>query len=161
MAELDLISADAFHEHEVGPLVIRVTPVTPPEHPLGPEYADPHWGIFARGLEGGLWIGLNVTPSPDAALETLSEDDLERAERLSILTGVSWRAVAHSARGVTAAQEEAVMRLPPGIYSASPEELRRVRSKIPANDPEVVAQLLTMTYYWQTDEGGYRAARFG
>lgn len=162
MAEpLDLLSKDGFVEEPLGPLRIRTAAIVPPAHPLGPDYAEPHWAIWAcepRAPFG--WICLFNTPEPDADLEKLGEEDLVRAAKLSALIGAAWVDVVRSADRVRRRQETALHRLPPHVYHQSVEELLSLRTAIRQVDPLMVATLIDMTYHWQTDPGGTRGPRF-
>jgi len=162
VTDCDLISAEGYAEQQRGSLTLRVAAVTPPAHPLGQEYAEPHYAVFASATDNDIgWLALFVPVTDvDAAIATIDADAEERASRLSILIGASWAAVAASARTVVEAQEEAVMRLPSEVYGYSLAELRAVRTYINTPDPNLTAVLLGMTYHWQTDPGGTHGPRF-
>lgn len=162
MSELGVLSPEGFHEQPLGDrLEVRVAAVEPPRHPLGPEYAEPHFGIFARarGRDYG-WLVMMAVTDVDAAIATISEKDQERTERLSICVGASWGAICIDALRVSKAQEAAVLRLPAFVYGCTPEELRRIRDNILATEPALVVQMLEMTYFWALDVGGTNGPRF-
>lgn len=162
MAECDLLAPEGYQESVLGPLSVRVAAVHAPAHPLGPEYTEPHYGVFgcSKRLPTCGWICLGVPVlDGDAMLATIDEGGQERAEVLSLTIGVSWKAIALSARGAVLAQEEAVSALPPHVYGATPKELATVRQLINDSDPKRVATLLAMSYFWATDAGGTRGPR--
>lgn len=162
MAELGVLSPEGFHEQPLGDrLTVRVAAVEPPQHPLGPEYAEPHFGIFARAKNRDFgWLVMMAVTDVDAAIATIGEKDQERTERLSICIGASWGAICIDALRVSKEQEAAVVNLPPFVYQCSAEELRRVRDNILATEPSVVVQMLEMTYFWGLDVGGSDGPRF-
>lgn len=165
MADCDLISGEGFAEQLHGSLLLRVAAVTPPAHPLGHEYSEPHFAVFGSAVDAAVapigWLALFVpVTDPDRAIETLDEDAQSRAERLSVLIGASWDAVAASAKTVCEAQESAVVRLPQEVYGYTLEELRTIRGYINTPDPNLTAVLLGMTYHWQHDTGGTHGPRF-
>lgn len=157
MAELDVISAEGFVEEDLGNrLNVRRAAVQPPQHPLGPEYSEPHFGIFASAkLHDQGWVCLATTSKPDAVMETMQdEDDWRRIERLSILLGSSWAAMVGSVRAVSGAQESAVRMLPPAVYQAKPDQLRQLRAMITHDDPATIAVICQMTFHWGMQPGG-------
>lgn len=162
MAELDVLSPTGYDETRLGSLIVRVAAIEPPQHPLGPDYAEPHWGIYCSAVDADPgWLAMNATPKPDDALETLdNRQDLLRTEKLSICIGATWAAICESALQVAKRQEAAVLKLPPQVYEATLEELRAVRGNLNIADPVIVAMLLGMTYHWQTDPGGTYGPRF-
>lgn len=162
MAELDLLSPEGFVQDARGPLLIRTAAVEPPQHPLGPSYNEPHWGIFAsaKRIDHG-WVCMFATNDVERSLATLDdEDDLRRIERLSILLGAPWVEIVKGAKEVSDRQEAALKALPPEIYESPPEQLREFRGIVKAVDPLIVATALGMTVHWQTDPGGTRGPRF-
>jgi hypothetical protein len=159
MAELDLLSRHGYAEEQRGPLTVRTAAVVPPAHPLGPEYAEPHWSIWASDSRVDAWICLWNSTDPDGDMEKLDDDDLVRAAKLSILVGVPWDDVFDSADSVRRVQEAALTRLPMEVYEQTLDQLLLLRSAINAVNPFVVATLIGMTYHWQTDPGGTRGPR--
>lgn len=164
MAELDLLAPHGYAEEELGRLTLRTAALEPPEHPLGSDYAEPHFGVFgsASDWQPRGWVCLFATPSePDEAIATLDPESQDRTERLSVLLGVSWAQIVNrGAKTVSDEQEAAVEQLPPNVYEESPEALRQLRSYLFADEPLVVATILAMSYWWQTDQGGYLGPRF-
>lgn len=139
-------------------LAVRVAPVLAGADPRGEVPDEPLWGLYVSAMdtEPG-WLAINAVPFEDlaGAQRDLQEDtNQHRFLQLSILIGASWSALEASASRVARAQESAVLRLPPNVYTANLEELRAVRSMINNADPGIVAALLGMTYHWQTDPGG-------
>lgn len=161
MAEMDLLSPHGYAEEVYGSLLIRTAAVEPPRHPLGQEYAEPHFGVWAREArhERG-WVCVFNTPDPDGAVCRLSDEDLDRIAQLSVLVGADWEAVAEDALNVRRVQEGALQLLPPHVYDQSVEELLGLRVAINQRDPFAVATLISMTYHWQTDPGGTLGPRF-
>lgn len=153
-------------ERTIGEILLRIAPIEPPPHPLGPAAAEPHWGIFATApcyhpqqWEAG-WLVLFTDTHPEESIELLDEEAIERTERLSILVGVSFRAVLASVIGVMRSQEAAIGRLPPLAWESPLEQLANVRSYITEADPTRVATLLSMMAHWTSDPGGTNGARF-
>lgn len=159
--QLDIIGA--IEECQIGDLLVRVAPIEPAPHPLGPAAAEPHLGIFATApnLPAG-WVVLFAHPAtdPEDSLELLDEDARERTERLSILVGVSWRAISASVIGVIRSQESAITQLPPMAWKGELSQLRFLRSFIAEADPVKVATLIQMTAHWTSDPGGTQGPRF-
>lgn len=156
MAELDLLSPEGFVEDARGPLILRTAAIEPPAHPLGPDYAQPHWAVFASAKHHDQgWVCLfSTTVDPEQSIATLDQESLERTERLSILLGAAWVNVVDSAKTVRDVQEAALKLLPPDVYQAPVEQLRAFRAAIWQADPSAVATIATMTFYWANDTGG-------
>lgn len=163
MAELDLLAPEGYVEEELGPLTLRTARLEPPDHPLGTDYTEPHFGIFgsASNWTPRGWVCLFATPrDPEEAIATLDEESQERTRRLSILLGVPWQMIVHrGAKTVSDEQEAAVKRLPPNVYQETPEALRSLRTVCFTDEPLIVATLVGMAYHWQTDLGGYCGPR--